>query len=751
MKVLLIDPPGWQKHSLSLGLAYLAGVIRAADFDVRILDMNNHTYSEERIKKIIADYNPKVIGISVKTATANISADIIRRLKSIFPDIIYVAGGPHITLCGKEFIEENKEIDFGITGEGESSFIKLIKNIKNSEKNIPEISGTGYRKNGKVIFKGASENPDISKLPFPIFECIKDMDFTDFRYPLLTSRGCPHGCIFCCVGLISGKKWRAREAGDVVTELLQAKENYQMSSFEIMDDNFTFDIDRAKKICRLIIKKKLNLGWWCHNGLRADKLDQELLDLMKKAGCRSIALGIESGDDDVFNKINKGESLSDIVKAIKMIKRAGMKCVGYFIVGLPGDSVDSTKRSVRHQRSLRLSDYKYNMLIPYPGTRVWDIVKEKGRLLIDIKGVYHFGDDLKIPFETGDISKKTMEQCMHLAENQEWVAGENDIVSIKKYFNSRFGRDIKRVVFIDNDLKLAAKNIEIEFNNANVLKMKHAHMPNEIKDKYLLEHNCEGSYFDILFRLMQEGGRQVIIDISKRKLFVQRVKKVEDEYVRGEVLPHPLKWDASARKYFATRLKNSSLDSCSAKNGIIYKDNIALPFSHAPQWEKISCGKIESGLAFISMAAFNPDSVYTADYLTVKTESEIQELIISDNRDSALERILAESDILFCPEPLGYFSLMFSRAKMNAVYYSNGRGIDSLEYKALELFPIGRKYYFTRKIRQVLNLRHKIKAMAKESFIVASKGSKVFILWAQILIHGASVSIKRFVSGIVRF
>lgn len=205
MKILLIDPPGWQKHSLSLGLAYLAGAIHAADFDVQILDMNNHDYSEERVKKIIIDYSPKVIGISVKTATANVSAEIIRRLKNIVPDIIYVAGGPHITLCGKEFIQENKEIDLGIIGEGEDSFVKLIKNIKDGRKDIPKISGICYRKNGSLIFNNIYENPNISKLSFPVFECVKDMDFTDFRYPLLTSRGCPHGCIFCCVGLISVK------------------------------------------------------------------------------------------------------------------------------------------------------------------------------------------------------------------------------------------------------------------------------------------------------------------------------------------------------------------------------------------------------------------------------------------------------------------------------------------------------------------------------------------------------------------
>ena len=741
MRVLLIDPPGWQKHSLSLGLAYLAGAVRAADFDVQILDMNNHVYSDERIKRIIIDYNPRVIGISVKTATANVSAEVIRRLKNDFPDILYVAGGPHITLCGNEFMNKNKEIDFGVSGEGEVSFAKLLKTVTDEKYDNFGIDRIYYRKNGRLNFNNNYESLDVSKLAFPTFEYIKDMDFTDFRYPLLTSRGCPHGCIFCCVGLISGKKWRAREPDDVVNELLQAKDNYQMQYFEIMDDNFTFDIERAKKICRLIIKRKLKLDWWCHNGLRADRLDQELLNLMKKAGCTSIALGIESGDKDVFNNINKGEELSDIVRAVRMVKKAGIKCVGYFIVGLPGDSIDSTKKSVRFQRGLGLSDYKYNILIPYPGTKMWDIVKEKGRLLIDIKGSYHFGDNIKIPFETDKISKKTLEQCMHLAENQEWVHTENNILNIKKDFKIRFGRDIRRVVFMEDDSKSAAKNIEIECKDAKVLKIKYAPMPNAIKDKYVLEYNCEGSYFDSLFKL-QEEGYWIIGDISRKRLLKQRAIKGENEFVRGEILPPPPGWDSSPIKYLACRLKNSSPDNSSAKNGVVYKDGIALPFSQYPQWEKISCGKIESGLAFISTAAFSLNSAYTADYFTLKTEPELQELIMSNNKDSALERLISELDVLFCPEALGYFSLIFSRAKISAVYYYDGQGVDSLVYRVLDPFSMGRNYYFIRKIRRVLNIRCKIKAIAKESLIVASKGSKVFILWVQILTYRVFMGMK---------
>lgn len=751
MRILLIDPPGWQKHGLNLGLAYLAGAVRSADFDVLILDMNNHFYSKERVQKIVFGYNPDMIGVSVKTATAHVSADLIRELKNKFPNIKYVAGGPHVTLCGEEFLQDNPEVDFGITGEGEDSLLRLIKNIKEERSGFFEISGLWHRENGALVQTSGYKNPNIATLPRPAFDCIKDFDAVDFRYPLLTSRGCPHGCIFCCVGLIAGKKWRARELEDVVRELSEAKENYQITSFEIMDDNFTLDIDRAKKICKLMIERKLGLDWWCHNGLRADRLDQELLHLMKKAGCQSIALGIESGDREVFGEIGKGEELSDIVKGIGMIKKAGIKSVGYFIVGLPGDSVESTKKSVRFQRGLGLSDYKYNMLIPYPGTKVWDMVKESGRLLADVKGSYHFGEHIKIPFETSKISKKIMEQCLYLVENQDWVRGENDLRDIKKSFYGRFGRIAKKIVVLGEDLKSPAKNIEIECEGADILNIFFKRVPDETKDGHLLESGIEVDSFDALFRLAQERGHRIILDMPARTLFLQSIKKMENAYVRGEVLPYPLEWDGSTGKYFVTRLKKRSPDICAVKNGIVYQDNIALPFSQTPQWEKFPCGKIESGMVFISRAAFNPTSVYKADYLTVETESTCQELRLFDPEESCLEMIMRASDVLFCPDTSASFAFVFSRAKMNVLYGRDGRGKDSLRYKELEHFSVGWGCYFRRKaVRMILRGRAS-RAIAKKIIGDAGKCSKVCLLWIEILTYKILADIRNFISGIVRF
>ena len=754
MRIFLIDPPGWQKHSVNLGLAYLAGALFRENIEVLILDLNNRFYSDIEIKKIINDFSPQLIGISIKTATANNALEILRRLKQSFPKIIYAVGGPHITLCGKEFIRENKEIDFGIFGEGESSLIELSKSIENNKSDFYKIGGICYSWNNNLTFNNWLPNHEISNLPFPRFEFIKDINFTNFRYPLLTSRGCPFNCIFCCVGLISGKKWRARSVTNVIEELIEAKRKFQITSFEVMDDNFTFEIERAKDICRLLIKERLGLDWWCHNGLRADKLDEELLYLMKKGGCKSIALGIESGDKKVFSNIQKGEKLSDIIKAVRMIQKVGIKCVGYFIIGLPGDSVESTKKTVKLQRRLRLSDYKYNMLVPYPGTKIWEIIKESGRLLLDIKETSHFGDDAKISFETDQLSKETLEQCQYLTAHQAWIYGEQDLKQIINIFKSQYQKGPKRIIFIIKDgLEKIYKNAGLEFKGAEIIEMKLDSVFNNFNNKYLIKQNNKNEYFNVLFRMRQEGY-QFIISTLKRKLFVEENMKIGKEYKR-EDLCHVKNWANLTGRYFVTNLKYSTAAFPSSKNGVIYKDGLALAYSSNPEWENFPCGKIESGLAFISLPAYNPNSIYTTDYLPIKTESELRELIESDctnisipfniGKDSLLEKVISESDILFFPQSLSSFVSIFSRAKMNVFYYKKGRNESEVGYNILEpCFMQKNNYSVLNEIKYLFSIRNytvlnKIGLCA--DFI--RRAIKVLLLWSEIILIIISANIRK--------
>lgn len=436
MKVLLINPPGWQKGSTNLGLCYLASSLIAKGHKALILDVNATNASPEVVAEKAREYAPDAIGFSLKTSTANAAFLLSRAIKKLYPHAVHVAGGAHITLAYKESLLENPEIEYCFLGEAERSFIEFVEK---REKNlsVEDIPGIAFRKGTEVVTTKREYIEELDAIPFPGMDAIEGFSFKDFRYPMITSRGCPYPCTYCCVGVVSSKKWRARSPENILDELKRAKEKYGITMFEILDDNFTLRVDRAKEFCRLLIDSGLHLSWYCHNGIRADKLDMELAKLMKEAGCTSVALGVESGDPAIFDSIKKGEPLEAIVNAVKCIKAAGMKAVGYFIIGLPGDSLEGIKKTIEFQKSLGLDNYTYGVLNPYPYTEVYDIVKREGKMLMDIKESSHFSTDLTVPFEMPGFSRADMEKAFYLAKFQQLYEA---IASYEKKHGKKPGR-----------------------------------------------------------------------------------------------------------------------------------------------------------------------------------------------------------------------------------------------------------------------------------------------------------------------
>ncbi|MCX5641788.1 MAG: radical SAM protein [Candidatus Omnitrophica bacterium] len=441
MKVLLINPPGWQKGSINLGLSYLAASLISSGHEVRIFDINASNQPPDIIAGRVAKYAPDLIGFSVKTATARSTALISRNIKKVYTRALHVAGGPHITLSYREFLTENPEFEYVFLGDSEISFADFINRISGGQ-DTHKVDGIAYRNQNEIITNPIKIIENLDTLPLPDFDVIDIFPPEDFRYPLLTSRGCPYACIYCCVGLLSGKKWRGRNPEKVIEELKIAQKRYGIRTFEILDDNFTLEPERAKMFCALLIKENLKLQWYCHNGIRADKIDLELARLMRKAGCTSVAVGIESGDENIFNSIRKGETLEDIVRGVKLIKQAGMRVVGYFIIGLPGDSLESIRRTIQFQQKLGLDDFNYGILNPYPGTTVWKILKEQGQTLLDIKDSSHFSNDLTIPCEFPGFCRNDIEEAYYQANY--W-----DLYCIKERREYRCEKSPVKILFID--------------------------------------------------------------------------------------------------------------------------------------------------------------------------------------------------------------------------------------------------------------------------------------------------------------
>lgn len=408
MKIFLIEIKGNSNYAHN-GLAYLAGNISDVH-KIKIFDLNIEDINESELLEEIKKEKPDLIGFSIKSFNLKKTVGFAKKAKLI-SRAIFTAGGPHITLCAKDFfLKDNDDIfDFGFQGEAELSFAKFCDSFGSSEK-YKNTEGLIYKEGNKWIFNPQLILENLDELIFPDFSCFYGKINFERQdgYPLLTSRGCPYQCIYCSVSKVSGRKWRARTPENIILELKYAVSKFGIKNFKIIDDNFTFNMDRAKEFCRMLIDENFNLQWSCPNGIRADRVDERLAELMKKSGCESVSLGIESGDEKVFDFINKGEKLQDIKQAACIFKKAGIEVSGFFIIGLPFETKKSIKKSLKFIDELGIKHIKWNMLVPYPETFLWDWVLKNGRFLKDFTYGQHFSKNLNVlpVFDTSDYSAK---------------------------------------------------------------------------------------------------------------------------------------------------------------------------------------------------------------------------------------------------------------------------------------------------------------------------------------------------------
>ena len=408
MKICLIDPPGVTK-GLNVGLGYIASSLINQNHQVKVIDLNDNTKDFRNRLDSIKSYD--LIGISIKSSVAQSA----REISDILGRKDLICGGVHIAVDGYNFLNDNPNFSIGVIGEGEETLIK-IANVMENGLALRDIKGIVYRDGGEIKTSPESGSiADLDSLPYPSYEFFDSFNGTIAEYPLVTSRGCPYSCVYCCVRLISGKKWRFRTPESVIRELEFAKSKYKSMRFEISDDNFTQNIDRVKEICKLLLKHEIGMSWSCPNGIRAKGLDEESVALMKESGCDSVSIGIESLDEAVFDNIKKGEKVDDIRQAISILHSHKIKVSGFFIVGLPGDNLQKIKSSVELSKKLPLEGAIWNLFVPYPGTRAWSWVNSEAKIIRDWEEGFHFGGKLASVFETDGFSEKERIRAFELA------------------------------------------------------------------------------------------------------------------------------------------------------------------------------------------------------------------------------------------------------------------------------------------------------------------------------------------------
>ena len=370
MKVALIAPPYplSEMPSAPLGLCYVAAAFESADAEVIILDYIVRKYTPEKLFNELSAFQPDIIGITSVTMNFNQAVSILKTAKTMFPEAITVMGGPHVTFDYDDTLKENKEIDLIVIGEGEQTIMELVPLIRDREA-WHTIKGIAYMDGDHVtVTPKRGFIKDIDSLPFPSRHLLPISRYLALGLPIsiITSRGCPNRCIFCQGPLMVGKKIRNRDQKLVLDEI-EMLLSYGFDRINFSDDFFTSNPKRVRQFCEEISKRGLKFGWTVF--ARADSVNVELLTLMRDHGCDMVFFGVESGNQEMLNRIRKHVTLDRIRKAVADCKTVGMPVFASFIAGLPGESMDTLMDSENFAKELDVI-YGYHFLAPFPGTDV---------------------------------------------------------------------------------------------------------------------------------------------------------------------------------------------------------------------------------------------------------------------------------------------------------------------------------------------------------------------------------------------
>jgi len=402
MKILLIYPYWLEERSNTedvivppIGIYYVGAVLKENHYDVEILNWCRINETPEKMSEILIEKKPDVIGFSILQANRWGGIEIAKIAKQIDPDVKIVFGGVSATFLWKHFLTHFPEIDYVVMGEGEYTFLHLIRCIeKKEDKHIGNIRGIAFKKDGKVIrTKPAEYIQDLDQLPVPA-------KYFEYQHLSLT-RGCPGKCTFCGSPKFWGRKVRFHSV-DYFVEELELLYKKGVNFFYFSDDTFSVNKKRVIEVCKKILKKNLKIAW---NAIsRVNYMSEEVLSWMRKAGCIQISYGIESGSEKIRNSLNKKITTGEIEKAFAITLKYGILPRAYFIYGSPGESRETIQESIDLISKIKPLVIYSSVLSLFPGTALYSEYKKKFNVSEDIwlnriEDIKYFETDTKLSRE----------------------------------------------------------------------------------------------------------------------------------------------------------------------------------------------------------------------------------------------------------------------------------------------------------------------------------------------------------------
>lgn len=426
MKILFVIPKnkslfgneGITAHP-HIGIAYLSAFLKRKGIDVAVFD-DGIEQEANGIFKIIDNFKPNLIGITIFSYCYGYAYGLIKSIKSGCR-IPVILGGPHVSAVKAKVLQDTGA-DFAIKQEGEFTLIDLLQIINNSSTDFHRVKGLIWRDGENII-----ENPDrpyirnLDILPFPDYEVFPIEKYVCYKQkslPLITSRGCPFGCNYCSVRLSMGQGFRARSAENVFSEI-EYFYDHGWLSFDINDDCFTVDKQRAEKICDMIIDNKLNIRFQLYNGIRVDTVTSHLLKKMKQAGCYFISYGCEAGNERILKIIKKNITLQQVRDALNWTNEAGIRNSVNFIIGHTQETYEDALDTINFAKSLPTDFVNFYNLLPYPGTEAYQWARQYANLLVPPESYLEYISyrDNEPIFETAGFTREQRKKIIALGFN----------------------------------------------------------------------------------------------------------------------------------------------------------------------------------------------------------------------------------------------------------------------------------------------------------------------------------------------
>lgn len=380
---IILIRPNYNSHIITppLGLGALSAYLKSNGIRVKVIDALKDNINKDKILEILAKENPDAVGINCLSAFYNEVIELSLLIKQ--KNLRCLIGGVHPTFLPYKTLVDSKA-DFVLCGESEISLTKLIKNnfVNNNIRGVYSLKNLSDE--NQLVLKGEIIE-DLDEAPFTDWDELNPNLYPKAPHGAIaknfpigiisTSRGCPYECTFCASPQFYERKIRFRSPENVIQEIKYLIEQYGVKEIHFEDDNLTLKRDHIEKICNLLIENKIKISWACPNGIRADKVDKDLIKLMKQSGCYYFAYGIESANIKILNNIKKHETIDIINKSINIADECGISCQGFFIFGLPGETKETIQETINFAKKSRLSRAQFLILDVLPGCELWTTLK----------------------------------------------------------------------------------------------------------------------------------------------------------------------------------------------------------------------------------------------------------------------------------------------------------------------------------------------------------------------------------------